>query len=205
MITTSTSEDGYEDQESEDSPWEISSDSSRDHETAGQSGDMAPTAHTLDNPRRPTPIMSDAIPLNPTVVLRRTPNAEIPRLLESIKLTIACLYRIPVRKPAPLDRLKHRTSIDSSCYQHFDVMHVKEKFPTINSDLATRLGKMITRRRQILYYREAHHQSLETGRVQPNPKPEANQTTFLKKTLSLTASSQAASSLFSLRSKATTF
>ncbi|KAF2464630.1 uncharacterized protein BDR25DRAFT_296597, partial [Lindgomyces ingoldianus] len=107
-----------------------------------------------------------------------TPKSEIPRLLESIKFTIASLYRIPIRKPAPLDRLKHKTSLDSSSYQHFDVLYVVDKFKDLNPDLATRLGKAITRRRQVLRYREDHKSSLDTSRV--------------------------ASSRFTLRSKATT-
>jgi hypothetical protein len=140
-------------------------------------------------------------------------------LVESIKFTITCLYRLPIRRPTPLDRIKHRTSIDSAVYQHFDVLYVKDKFLNLQLQAATQLGKMITRRRQILHYRKAHKQSLDVTRVQPKiaTVSEAPPTSSIieggskvtidrgsQATPSRLALSQAASSHFTLRSNATT-
>lgn len=210
-----------EEEESDDSPWEISSDSSSGRSPQSKQGQKPlgqyGASGALVEPA--SAATSKAVPPGGVLHLGIAPNTEMPRLVESIKFTIACLYRIPIRKPAPLDRLKHKTSLDSSCYQHFDVSYVKDKFPNLHPDAVVRLGKMITRRRQILYYREAHKQSLDVARVQPKvaPTPAPVPSTFpieSSNVASIEASSdiapsrlalsQAASSHFTLRSKATT-
>jgi hypothetical protein len=196
--------------EFEDSPWEISSDSSNGD---GSSLQHWQTYQKPDEPRVPCRSPSKT-------TARCSPILELPRLVESIKFTITCLYRLPIRRPAPLDRIKHRTSIDSAVYQQFDVLYVKDKFPNLQLQAATRLGKMITRRRQILHYREAHKQSLDVARVQPKiaAVSEAPPTSSIiedgskvtvedrgsQATPSRLVMSQAASSHFTLRSKATT-
>lgn len=76
---------------------------------------------------------------------------------------------MPIRRPAPIDRIKRRTLPDMSCYQHFDILHVKDKFPEMakmDVNTAIRQGKMITRRRQILEYRKNHKDRLDPARVQ---------------------------------------
>ena len=202
--------------ESEDSPWEISSDSSNGD---GSSSQHRQTHQQSDEPRASCGSSSKTTE-RPGLSVDCSPISEMLRLVESIKLTITCLYRLPIRKPAPLDRIKHKTSIASAVYQHFDVLYVKDKFPNLQPQAATRLGKMITRRRQILYYREAHKQSLDVARVQPKIAPvlEALPTSSIiesdpKVTVedrgsqaapSQLALSQAASSHFTLHSKATT-
>jgi hypothetical protein len=202
--------------EFEDSPWEISSDSSN--------GDGSSPQHWQTHQKSDEPRVSCRSPPKTTarsgLSVGCSPILELPRLVKSIKFTITCLYRLPIRRPAPLDRIKHRTSIDSAVYQHFDVLYVKDKFPTLQLQAATRLGKMITRRRQILHYREAHKKSLDVARVQPKiaPVSEAPPTSSIieggskvtvedrgsQATPSRLALSQAASSQFTLRSKATT-
>jgi hypothetical protein len=214
--SSSTSEANEEEEDPDNSPWEISSDSSgnRDasHRTKQLRDDDKENSNTMGMPET---TVSSALPTDPIIKLGRTPTLEMPRLLESIKFTIRCLYRIPIRKPAPLDRLKSKTLLESSCYQHFDVLYIRDKFPKLNPDVVTRLGKMITRRRQMLYYREAHAKSLDTYRVQPMPllptaspskSPTIDASTEPQhvQSGSQVAISQAASSHFTLRSKATT-
>lgn len=85
---------------------------------------------------------------------------ELPYTLAEINFTITCLYKLPLRRPAPLDRFKGQTVADMSIYQHFDILYVKDKFPLANSALVTRLGKLVTRRRQLLASRSAHDKRL---------------------------------------------
>jgi hypothetical protein len=92
---------------------------------------------------------------------------EMPRILESITFMITYLYKLPIRHAATLDRLTNKVPIDASPYQHFDVLYVMDKFPRLDRDIATHLGKLISRRRQILFYRESHGKNLDTARVQP--------------------------------------
>lgn len=129
-----------EGKESEDSPWEISSDSSNG---SGSSSQHPRTYQNSDEPRVSCG-SSPKTTTKPGLRVGSSPISEMPRLVESIKFTVTCLYRLPIRKPAPLDRIKHRTSIDSAVYQHFDVLYVKDKFPNLQPQAATRLGKMIT-------------------------------------------------------------
>jgi len=191
---------------SDEDVWEASSDLSSESD-GSQSPDRA---HDLILTNR---ITTKAEPIAPG------PVKEMTRLLSSIKFTLACLYRIPIRKPAPLDRLQHQTTHVSSYYQHFDALYVRDKFPQLNESAALRLGGMITRRRQILKYREEHNERLATARtqsvlypslLQPSsktgytfPDPIGNQN--VQATSTTLALSQATSSQFTLRSKATTF
>jgi len=91
----------------------------------------------------------------------------MPQLVETIKFTITCLYKMPIRRPAPLDRLKQKSSVDAPFYQRFDVLYIKDKFRKLDSKVATQLGKMISHRRQLLFYRLSHAGSLETTKVEP--------------------------------------
>jgi hypothetical protein len=89
------------------------------------------------------------------------------RLLQSIKFTITCLYKMPIRRPAPLDRLKQKPPIDEFFYQHFDILYIKDKFPKLDLEVATRLGKIISRRRQLLFYRRSHREGLRIAKIEP--------------------------------------
>jgi hypothetical protein len=196
---TSTDNDPDDEQgENEDSPWELSSDSSNDNSPPYVTTDKASSAIVSSSPlSKPRPVL------------------EMPRIFDSINFTITCLYKLPIRRPAPLDRLKHKTSIEASCYQPFDILYVMDKFPQLNHDVAGRLGKMISHRRQILSYRESHDRRLDTTNVKPkNPLSRSTKLSMgasenevdgsqTGHTIKL-AESQAASSQFTLQSKATT-
>jgi hypothetical protein len=62
--------------------------------------------------------------------------------------------------------VKERAAAETSDYQPFDIMHVKNKFPAIDEKLAVRLGKMISRRRQIMRYRKRHTNALQDKHLQ---------------------------------------
>jgi len=84
----------------------------------------------------------------------------IMQLLGSIRLAITSLYQLQIRKPAPIDRLKDKYTEDARYYQHFDTMHVREKFGNLDEQVVASLGKMITRRRALLHYRKAHQRHI---------------------------------------------
>jgi len=92
------------------------------------------------------------------------PNSEMAQLIDSIKRVIVSLYKLPVRRAPPIDRVRGFASGDMSLYQHFDMLYVRDKFPTADSRLVKRLGKLISRRRRLLEYRITH-----TKRLQPPP------------------------------------
>lgn len=161
----------------DDSPWEISSHSSsdsqfktQDHrsETVSFQGAIAANIPTSKLALTVAPLTADL-----------EPSSYIAQLYHSINFTITCLYKLPIRHPAPLDRLRQKDSIDTSPYQHYDVLYVRHKFPKLGADVSSRLGKMITRRRQLLRLRETHHQNLEHRR------PEAKATTSFSSTANL--------------------
>ena len=97
----------------------------------------------------------------------------MPHTLAEIYFTITCLYKLPLRHPAPLDRFGGRSEIDWSIYQHFDKLYDKDKFPLANGNLTMNLGKLVTRRRDLLISRSAHDKRSMTTDVeaQLNPKP----------------------------------
>ena len=71
---------------------------------------------------------------------------------------------MPIRRPAPaerLDRLAKASFNETSLYEHFDVMYVRDVFNKADQKLVLRLGRMITRRRQLLQYRQAHNERLK--------------------------------------------
>lgn len=131
----------------EDSPWEISSDSED-----GLSPDPLSHHHTVK-----------AIPKKSSKIGTSSKAQDgLQKVLESIQRTVTALYRLPIRRPAPMDRLRSQNTDATSCYQHFDVMYVSDKFRNLDEQATMRLGKMITRRRQLLMYRKSHQNSLET-------------------------------------------
>ncbi|PVH93658.1 hypothetical protein DM02DRAFT_470415, partial [Periconia macrospinosa] len=48
-----------------------------------------------------------------------------------------------------------------SFYEPYDVLYVRDKFPSVDEAIATRLGKLITRRRQLLAYRKGHQDKIQ--------------------------------------------
>lgn len=79
----------------------------------------------------------------------------------SINFTITCLYKMPVRKPAPSDRRVKYQHINVDHYKPFDTLYIMDKFPNAAQQLKDRLAKSVSMRRQLLLYREAHHDSLK--------------------------------------------
>lgn len=89
--------------------------------------------------------------------------SELDRILADIAHTIDCLLRLSItlRNPAPHDRFRTRAGED--VLEHFtewDTKHVQNKFPTIDANLAQRLGRAAARRRQYFKYREEHSAKL---------------------------------------------
>ncbi|KAH0543124.1 hypothetical protein FGG08_002550 [Glutinoglossum americanum] len=202
--------------ETDDSPWEISSSSGDDDQPdPGDRPKLLDKYGTSSSTQQATvgtqQFSSAMIPV-------QKPAMEMPQLIESVKFTITCLYKMPIRRPASLDRLIQKASVDASFYQAFDVLYVKDKFPQLDTMVATRLGKMISRRRQLLFYRLSHNDGLQTSKVEPKvalSAPLATKPLSLEKSdsgleaaseaaVSKVAQSQAASSRYTLHTKATT-
>jgi hypothetical protein len=78
---------------------------------------------------------------------------------------VDCLLRlsVPIRDPVPHDLFIGSNSLDTSHYEEFDIQHVRSKFESIDSILAQRLGKAISRRRQFFKYRQKHPNRLSRG------------------------------------------
>ena len=113
-----------------DSPWEVSSDSEPD--------------------------LDDNFPNTATAV---PPSEDV---LEATKFAIKCLYLLPLRRPAPIDRLRDKfpESREPSAYAEYDLRYIRDKFPSLNPSVQERLGKMVTRRRDLLLYRQLHSEKL---------------------------------------------
>ena len=211
--TSSGTRDATNDESDEsDSPWDISSNSSGASQKPSPK-QLVSKSSNLGDPTSTNAVtnvssMSKLSTYKPGMVL----DQEMPQLMKSITLAVTALYRMPIRKAAPFDRLKNKDLLDFSFYQHFDVMYVKDKFPALDVSVATRLGKSITKRRQIIYYRSSHALNLDSSNYQisvPSFTKIATQTPevladselqTIEAPLSITASSK-----FTLRSKATTF
>lgn len=141
---------------------------------------------------------------------------ELGATFQSLKFAITCLYKMPVRNVTPnsrLDRFKRGIYDDTSLYQHFDTLYVRDLFSTSDVQVATRLGRLITRRRQLLRYREVHNEDLqreskESSAAQLVPSIGATEpaTAPVLKDISLSGTkSYAASSIARTSVKASTF
>ena len=71
------------------------------------------------------------------------------QLLDSIGGVVDCLLRLSVAisNPAPHDQFKARAGEILDFYAPWDVQHVRDKFPGLNSSILDRLGKALTQRR----------------------------------------------------------
>lgn len=89
-------------------------------------------------------------------------DTELKLLLESIKNTITCLFRlsIAIRDPAPESQFRSTITVDKSHFHKHDIQHVEEKFKLDKRYLIDRLGVAISGRRSYLTYREEHNQKL---------------------------------------------
>lgn len=128
-----------DDSDSSDSPWEVSSDSEVEYPSKGKL--------PRQNPDRPV-----SEPAKPTIV-------------DPINFIIDCLWKLPIRSPAPIDRMKKKYIVETTGYLPFDIMYVRDKFPNLNETVTTRLAKMISRRRQLVKYRKDHTDALKEKEV----------------------------------------
>jgi hypothetical protein len=119
-----------------DSPWEVSSDSEPEPEPE-------PEQRSLE-------------------LSNRNATSKAAKLLEATELAVRCLYVLPLRKPAPMDRLRDRfvDGREASPYAEFDLGYIRDKFPGLEAGAQSRLARMITRRRQLLVYRQRHSERL---------------------------------------------
>lgn len=86
---------------------------------------------------------------------------ELPKILEMIRFLITCLYKMPIRRPAALERLKSRLSDNFTAYREFDILFVRDLHPDLETTIATRLGSLVSLRRQIIEYREEHNERMQ--------------------------------------------
>ncbi|KAH7323008.1 hypothetical protein B0I35DRAFT_192058 [Stachybotrys elegans] len=91
--------------------------------------------------------------------------AEIQDIHVDIADVIDCLLRLSmtIQHPAPHDRYLRYQTTDKSHHEHWDIQHVRSKFDKIDDEIAERLGRAISRRRQYFQYRESHHEKLAFG------------------------------------------
>jgi hypothetical protein len=86
------------------------------------------------------------------------------RILDSLNLAIASLFKIPIRTAAPLSRLdrsRRRNDPLMTAFEHFDHQFVTDLYPQVGLPLATRFSAAITRRRCLLQYRKQHNEKLK--------------------------------------------
>ncbi|KAK0631462.1 hypothetical protein B0T14DRAFT_559255 [Immersiella caudata] len=103
------------------------------------------------------------------------PDTELGQIAVDVVDVVNCLLRLSVsiRNPAPHDRFVASAPTETSHYEPFDIQHVRSKFGgAMSEDLAVRLGKAISRRRQYFKYRESHHAKLCQGLDPERPTPE---------------------------------
>ena len=95
-------------------------------------------------------------------------STELEQILDDISRTISYLYElaIAIRNPTPIDRSHKAKKVDTSFYETWDILHVKEKFPMLEREspfLLQRLGKANSLRRQTFKYSEAHNKKIRHG------------------------------------------
>jgi hypothetical protein len=103
---------------------------------------------------------------------------ELDQIMESIHENITLLLRLSVsiRNPAPHDRWMKYKLTETSAFEPYDIDHVKSKFPQIGDDLAERLGRANSMRRQYFKYREEHREKLGAGLIPDSSKTIAQST-----------------------------
>lgn len=70
---------------------------------------------------------------------------------------------ITIRNPAPHDRFLRAKATSTKHSEPWDIQHARDKFPQVDPELAERLGKALSQRRQYFKYRESHHGRLAHG------------------------------------------
>lgn len=85
-------------------------------------------------------------------------------IINSIEHAINSLYKIPIRKAMPIERIEQEELVlwpESKFYEYFDILYVSDLYPTASPALHDRLGKLITRRRQALRFRRRRNERLQ--------------------------------------------
>lgn len=144
----------------DESLWESSSDTS-----SSVSCRSADQSESRKNSRKSATLLR--FPKDPSDAANQ---GELFQVLDGIKNTITALYRLPIRRPAPIDRLRGRSADETAHFQYFDISYVRNKFPLLDGQVSKRLGAMITKRRQLLMYRRAHQDALKAPRVAAHSK-----------------------------------
>ncbi|KAI0532832.1 hypothetical protein GGR58DRAFT_488844 [Xylaria digitata] len=90
---------------------------------------------------------------------------ELNQISVDITEVVDCLLRMSmtIRNPSRHDRFVGSKFTETLFFEPFDIQHVYSKFGSTDSEIANRLGRAITRRRQYFKYREAHHAKLSHG------------------------------------------
>lgn len=106
------------------------------------------------------------------------PTTEVRLSQDAVKDIVGSLYKIAtvIRRPPPADRHTKSIDIDVHHFAEFDQRYVCDKFPSADPEVLTRLGKGITRRRQLLKYCDLHNTKLNppAKAVEPMQSATAN-------------------------------
>ncbi|KAK7413084.1 hypothetical protein QQX98_008032 [Neonectria punicea] len=92
--------------------------------------------------------------------------SEVERIVGDISHVVNCLLRlsITISNPTPHDQYLSRAGeVLIKSFEHWDIQHVRAKFPGVSSGLADRLGRAMARRRGYFKYREEHKNRLAEG------------------------------------------
>jgi hypothetical protein len=78
---------------------------------------------------------------------------------DAIRDIVSSLYKIAtvIRRPPPSDSHTKSLGIDVHYFAEFDQSYVCDKFPSADPEVLARLGKGITRHRQLLKYCDVHN------------------------------------------------
>ena len=90
---------------------------------------------------------------------------ELQDIYEEIVIIINCLFKMSmfIRRPVQHDVLLGSHANDIAAFESYDKEHVRNKYLEVDLIIVERLGRVITRRRKHLKYRERHHVKLEKG------------------------------------------
>ncbi|PVH87161.1 hypothetical protein DL98DRAFT_581881 [Cadophora sp. DSE1049] len=169
-------------------------------------GNIAATVEVESTQGAPIQQFKDSQSLNEP----QSPILEVPQLLQTIRFTVTCLYRIPIRRPATLERSKKLATMNIEHFEPFDNAYIDDRCPAASTTLKQRLQRMTSRRRRLLLYRAQHYEHIKVDLSQRTPEATRelktlNPTTDIKQLEMRPAASEKESSKPSQFSKATTF
>ncbi|KAK6351999.1 hypothetical protein TWF718_005148 [Orbilia javanica] len=149
---TQLSLEGPTDDTEEDSPWDFSSD---DGSLNGDSPDDYMSGSEVAKKRTVNAIANVQGPHGRTRA--DSPVGEMAQIRHAIQTTISSLYGLPLQKAATQHRLRAELPEQVASFESLDISYVREKYPELAKfypEVSTRLGKLITRRREILHSRK---------------------------------------------------